>query len=47
MARFTHEFVHHEMRRNAKKKRGESRCIAPHARQCATGKKKTRQWAGA
>jgi hypothetical protein len=27
------------MRPNAQQERGESRCIAPHARQCAAGKK--------
>lgn len=42
MARFSHELVHHEMRPNAQQERGESRCIAPHARQCAAGKKKPR-----
>jgi hypothetical protein len=30
------------MRPNAQQERGESRCIAPHARQCAAGKKKPR-----
>lgn len=43
MARFPHEFVHRKMRPNAQQERGESRCIAPHARQCAAGKKKPRK----
>jgi hypothetical protein len=42
MARLSHKFVHHEMRTDAKQEWGESRCIAPHARQCAAGKKKSR-----